>query len=218
MDHGQPDAKRPRVETWANGAHNQHRALPPLPPSYPPAHSPYRPTAEGAHHSEERRHHEPGFPIPMSEPPRQMPIALPPQYNGGYAGGRGEPVVKRDPSSEPIQYQPRPNSTGHIGEQHMNPQHHDDHRRQSMAAYEGPGGPGAYRQTYPPHPSPILHNSMYEQQPYNHHPPPPSTPIRQDSYSHPYAESSAATQRKKVPRTSQVSPKFGCYLPVPNNS
>jgi hypothetical protein len=119
-------------------------------------------------------------------------------------------VVKRDQSAEPAQMQyHRPQSTGDIADNHINPYLADDPRRQSIS-YNTTSAPPVTTQPYRPalaYQPPLYAppNPSYERQLYE--PPPTPGGLREGIYlSVAYASGSGpGYNRRKAPRTSQVN-------------
>jgi hypothetical protein len=203
---------------WSNG-HSQDpysrdpRALPPPPQQYPQQHSYPRPTSQGPpHHMDDRRHHEPDYPAPVQDPHRSHNVG-PHAYATPFSGnGPREPMVKRDPSAEPLHVNTvRPHSTGDINADIHGRPHQDDPRRQSMAGYENMNGPPPNQQyrpgpPYPPPPIQQPSTPLYDR-PYE---PPPTPGGSREAYygGNQGGQSSSNNQRKKAPRASQVH--LGC--------
>lgn len=203
-----PDQKRPRISgSWSSS----HRELPPppQPAQNPPA--PYQDTTPFTrpppqhHHDGLRRDVEYHHPTSQSAPPHTYHPQAPPPMQ--YAGAR-DPIVKRDPSDEPLPQHQRPRSTGN-GPDHTvhTPHPSDEHNRQYFPPrYENsqpPGGPTAvpYRTpSYPP-PSPMATTQPYEHPMYGA---PVHTPMREQVYPGQAYSPTVAAPKRKPTRAAQA--------------
>lgn len=202
-----PEPKRQRMGSvpepaWTNG--HQHRTtLPPISPqsySHPSPHTHNRPPSSSHPHPnsrllDDRRHHDHGYPTPLHE--QSGPLNRTNVVNT-YNGHEEPRTVPGD--MDHFSYQ-RPNSTGHINDNHLLILNEDRRRHDSL---QGP--PQSYRTnaSYIPHQGPPQH-TVYD---LNHGGyPPPMAP--NDVYARlppPFAEESpvSTAKPKKTARTSQV--------------